>query len=586
MAILVSPGVSTSEIDLTSSVPAVGTSTGATVGFFRWGPANTVVQVTGEADLLQKFFKPDNNTAASFLSAANFLAYGNDLLVSRIVHPSGSAFSSNNAVSNASHYITINNDTDYLASNYESSNTFVAWAARYPGKLGNSLAVHTCPSAAAFAGWQFKDYFDSAPGTSNYASAATGATDLEDELHIVVVDQNGQFTGTANAVLERYAYVSKATDGKADDGTATYYKEAITRTSKYIHWLGHPDTGAVTANAWGQSVAAIFDAGETFHAPAANTADAFANGADGTPFKTDIIGALSVFDNKESYDLSLVFMGEPGRLANNYVANSENWTDVAKEVKRIVDLREDCVGFISPPYANSVTATDKAADIVSFRNGVGSSSYLVMDSGWKYQYDKYNDVYRWVPLNADIAGLCVRTDATRDPWFSPAGLNRGQIRNIVKLGFNPSPAQRDTLYKNGVNPVVSFPGEGVLLYGDKTLQGRSSAFDRINVRRLFIVLEKAISKAARASLFEFNDEFTRSQFVALIEPFLRDIQGRRGIYDFRVVCDETNNPAAVIDANQFVGDIYVKPARSINFIQLNFVAVRSGVAFDEIVGRF
>jgi phage tail sheath protein FI len=224
--------------------------------------------------------------------------------------------------------------------------------------------------------------------------------------------------------------------------------------------------------------------------------------------------------------------------------------------------------------------------VVSHRNALTDTSYGVMDSGWKYQYDKYNDVYRWVPLNADIAGLCVRTDLQRDPWFSPAGLNRGQVRNLVKLAFNPTQSERDTLYKAGVNPVVSFPGEGTVLFGDKTLQGRPSAFDRINVRRLFIVLEKAISTAARSSLFEFNDEFTRSQFVALVEPFLRDVQGRRGIFDFRVVCDETNNTAGVIDRNEFVGDIYIKPARSVNFIQLNFVAVRSGVAFDEIVGRF
>jgi phage tail sheath protein FI len=245
------------------------------------------------------------------------------------------------------------------------------------------------------------------------------------------------------------------------------------------------------------------------------------------------------------------------------------------------------VAFISPSYSAAVTSTSKAADIVSFRNNLTQgTSYGVMDSGWKYQYDKYNDVYRWVPLNADIAGTCVRTDLQRDPWFSPAGVNRGQIRNLVKLSFNPNQGDRDTLYKAGVNPVVSFPGEGTILYGDKTLQGRPSAFDRINVRRLFIVLEKAISRAARASLFEFNDEFTRAQFVALVEPFLRDVQGRRGIYDFRVVCDETNNTPAVIDRNEFVGDIYVKPARSVNFIQLNFVAVRSGVAFDEIVGRF
>jgi phage tail sheath protein FI len=208
-----------------------------------------------------------------------------------------------------------------------------------------------------------------------------------------------------------------------------------------------------------------------------------------------------------------------------------------------------------------------------------------MDSGWKYQYDKYNDVYRWIPLNGDIAGLCARTDQVRDPWYSPAGLSRGQIQNLVKLAYYPTSSDRDTLYKNSVNPVVSFPGEGTILFGDKTMLGKPSAFDRINVRRLFIVLEKAIAIAARSSLFEFNDEFTRAQFVSLVEPFLRTVKGRRGIFDYRVVCDASNNTADVIDRNEFVGDIYVKPARSINFIQLNFVAVRTGVAFEEIVGR-
>ena len=209
-----------------------------------------------------------------------------------------------------------------------------------------------------------------------------------------------------------------------------------------------------------------------------------------------------------------------------------------------------------------------------------------MDSGYKYQYDKYNDVFRYVPLNGDMAGLCVRTDLERDPFFSPAGLNRGIIKNVVKLRYNPSKADRDDLYSNGINPVVTFQGEGTVLFGDKTMQSKPSAFDRINVRRLFILLEKAISRAARFSLFEFNDQFTRSQFVALVEPFLRDIQGRRGITDFRVVCDDTNNTGEVIDRNEFVGDIYIKPAMSINFIQLNFVAVRTGVSFEEIVGRF
>jgi phage tail sheath protein FI len=263
-----------------------------------------------------------------------------------------------------------------------------------------------------------------------------------------------------------------------------------------------------------------------------------------------------------------------------------NTATVANEYLTVAANRKDCVAFVSPAQANVVGALASADAVVDYRNALTSTSYGVMDSGWKYQYDKYNDVYRWIPLNADVAGLCVRTDLQRDPWFSPAGLNRGQILNLVKLAFNPTQTDRDTLYKGGVNPVVSFPGEGTVLFGDKTLQGRPSAFDRINVRRLFIVLEKAISVAARSSLFEFNDEFTRAQFVALVEPFLREVQGRRGIYDYRVVCDDTNNTPAVIDRNEFIGDIYIKPARSVNFIQLNFVAVRSGVAFDEIVGRF
>jgi phage tail sheath protein FI len=242
---------------------------------------------------------------------------------------------------------------------------------------------------------------------------------------------------------------------------------------------------------------------------------------------------------------------------------------------------------MSPPSSTVIdNAGSESTDLETLANDLTRSSYVVMDSAWKYQYDKYSDVYRWVPLNGDIAGLCARTDTQRDPWFSPAGLNRGQIKNVVKLSWNPQKTERDTIYKAGINPVVTFPGEGTILYGDKTFQNRPSAFDRINVRRLFLILEKTIAKASRSTLFEFNDEFTRAQFVNLVEPFLRDIQGRRGIYDYRVVCDTTNNTPEVIDQNQFVGDIYIKPARSINFIQLNFVAVRTGVAFNEIVGKF
>ena len=596
MAFLVSPGVNTSEIDLTTSIPAVGTSTGATVGFFRWGPANSVIQVSSENDLVQEFLKPDSNSAVSFLSAANFLSYGNDLRVVRVINDTvGTNTSSNNATSNTSHAAIIANDDDYFNIRYSATaNANVAFSARYPGAIGNSLKVSVCGSESGFSGWAYASSFDAAPNTSAYATKITNTATLKDELHVVIVDEDGLFSGAANTVLERYSNLSKCSDAKGDDGSSIYYKEVLFRNSQWIHWLGHPESANAVSNGntWGVSVAtANARVGNTFYSPTVNsTTFSFFNGSDGIPTANNATAAIDLFSNKEKFDISLMFAGDGLVSANSSFSDNyyANYTSIANEFLIVADERKDAVAFISPPYANSVTSTAKSTDVTRFRNGSGilDTSYGVIDSGWKYQYDKYNDVYRWVPLNADIAGLCVRTDLQRDPWFSPAGLNRGQIRNLVKLSFNPSQSERDTLYKAGVNPVVSFPGEGTVLFGDKTLQGRPSAFDRINVRRLFIVLEKAISRAARSSLFEFNDEFTRAQFVALVEPFLRDVQGRRGIYDFRVVCDESNNTPQVIDSNQFVGDIYIKPARSVNFIQLNFVAVRSGVSFDEIVGRF
>lgn len=586
MAFLVSPGVNTSEIDLTTSVPAVGTSTGATVGLFRWGPANSVVQVSSESGLVEKFFTPDSETAVSFMSAANFLAYGNDLRVVRAL-----ATGANNALTSASANVSIPNDEKYF-NTYGSAaaNASVSFAARFPGTLGNSLKISVCANSATanFNAWGYRGLFDGPPGTSTYATSVTGRSVANDEMHIVVVDEDGRISGVANTVLERFANLSKASDAKGDSGESIYYKEVLYRNSKYIHWLGHPDaTNATTnGNTWGVTVATANARGTgVFYTPGWDaTTFSLVNGADGSASASSYTNAIDLLANKEVNDISLLFAGDCGDSAGLSVTDQ---VTVANKYLTVADSRKDCVAFVSPANANVIGAQASADAVTAYRDLLTSgTSYGVMDSGWKYQYDKYNDAYRYVPLNADVAGLCVRTDLQRDPWFSPAGLNRGQIRNVVRLAFNPTQAERDTLYKKGVNPVVSFPGEGVVLFGDKTLQGRPSAFDRINVRRLFIVLEKAISRAARSSLFEFNDEFTRAQFVALVEPFLRDVQGRRGIYDFRVVCDDTNNTAGVIDRNEFIGDIYIKPARSVNFIQLNFVAVRSGVAFDEIVGRF
>jgi hypothetical protein len=392
-------------------------------------------------------------------------------------------------------------------------------------------------------------------------------------MHIIVVDEDGKFTGVSNTVLEKFSYVSKASDIKNDDGSSNYYVNVINDRSKYIYVLNHAQNVAsqeADTTTWGLPASS-----QTFAEVMPSYTVSLAGGVDGWASSANLVNSYDKFANAEEVDISLIITGAADQTTAEYVLDN------------IAATRRDCVAFVSPEMDDVVNnAGSEVTDILSFRNNFNSTSYGVMDNNWKYQFDKYNNVYRWVPLNGDIAGLCVRTDFERDPWFSPAGFNRGQIKNVTKLAWNASKSNRDDLYKNGINPVVAFPGEGVILYGDKTMLTKPSAFDRINVRRLFIVLEKAITRAARYSLFEFNDEFTRAQFVALVEPFLRDVQGRRGIYDFRVVCDTTNNTPEVIDRNEFVGDIYIKPARSINFIQLNFIAVRTGVTFEEVVGKF
>jgi hypothetical protein len=436
--------------------------------------------------------------------------------------------------------------------------------------MGNSIRVSTFtgPNSTAFASWTFSGFFDSAPSTSTYAS---NRNSVNDEMHVAVIDADGKISGTANTVLERFAFISKASDAKLEDGTSNYYKDVINSRSQFIWWMAHPDGSGNT------NFGTATSAGKTYGS--ANTAytATLSGGTLDLSVTSDTLRGFDMFKNADEVDISLI------------PTSDHNSTIVSYIIDNIAEYRKDCVAFVSPRRADVVySGGNEDQDCISYKNNTinRSTSYAVMDCNWKYQYDKYNDVYRWVPLNGDIAGLCVRTDFERDPWFSPAGFNRGAIKNLTRLAWNPTKTDRDELYKNGINPVVSFPGEGTILFGDKTMLSKPSAFDRINVRRLFIVLEKAIARASKYSLFEFNDAFTRAQFVALVEPYLRDVQGRRGIYDYRVVCDETNNTPEVIDRNEFIGDIYIKPARSINFIQLNFVAVRTGVSFDEVVGKF
>lgn len=559
MAFQLSPGVQVTEKDLTSVVPAVGTSLGGTVIQAAWGPGNEIVTVDTENELVAAFGKPQSSNNRKWFAAASFLAYTNNLKVVRAIN-SGSF----NATSDGGGATQIANETAY-------ENGVTAdgmWTAKYPGAAGNSLKVSFADSTgdgtATYSSWAYNAQFDYAPSDTKHATD-NGST--EDEFHIIVIDEDGTFSGTAGTVLEKFAGVSKAADAKDSLGRSNYYKDVINNRSKYIWWAAHP----AAASTWGSNNAdaTTFAAGHT----QAEAVVSLTGGADGTVAAGDFQAGYDLFANDELVDVNLIFVGDASATTGDYV------------IDNVAEVRKDCMVFVSPAAASVLdNAGSEAADIVTEVASYTRSSYAVFDSGWKYMYNRYADSYVYVPCNGDVAGLCAKTDDVADPWFSPAGYNRGAIKNAVKLAWSPKKSERDTLYKGGVNPVVGFPGSGIVLFGDKTLLEKPSAFDRINVRRLFITLEKAIATAAKFQLFEFNDAFTRAQFRNLVEPFLRDVQGRRGIYNFKVVCDESNNTGNVIDSNQFVADIFIQPAKSINFIQLNFIATRTGISFDEVGG--
>ena len=640
MAFQVSPGVLVQERDLTNVIPAVATTIGAVAGQFNQGPMDEVTSISSEKELVETFGKPDSTNFEFWFSAASFLQYSSSLRVVRAANTS----SVNSCVSgtalrikNTDHY----QNGDGTTGPYNDGSANVGeWAARTAGAWGNNLKVSVCPSATAYEAvnktttndastavgdttivltsgtdfnvgdivnfgesggheyritgvstntltfvrhpsgtgglhtavangsqvrrrWQYYDLVDKAPVTSTYASNRSG---VNDEMHIVVVDEDGGITGTAGEVLEVYDSVSKGSDAKTAQGDTNYYVDVLYNQSEYIYWMDHVATGSN----WGSAVAGL-----TFTALSAPFARSLVSGADGSAVSTaELKTAYEKYNDADTVDVNLIIAGKGNAThIDNLITIAEN--------------RKDAVVFASPERADVVNvsnSTTQTTNVKGFFDGIRSSSYIVFDSGYKYTYDKYNDVFRYVPLNGDVAGLAARTDLIADSWFSPAGFNRGVIRGAVKLAYNPTQGQRDELYRARINPVVTLPGQGTLLFGDKTGLSTPSAFDRINVRRLFITLEKAISTASKFQLFEFNDEFTRAQFRNIVEPFLRDVQGRRGVTDFRVVCDSSNNTANVIDSNEFRADIFVKPNRSINFIQLQFVATRSGAAFEEVVG--
>ena len=431
--------------------------------------------------------------------------------------------------------------------------------------------------------WEFHDLFDKAPGISAGQSAVSGAAD---EVHVVVVDEDGSISGTPQSVLETHGFLSLASDSKDASGRSNYYKNVIARDSQWVWWSGH-DSNVIASSTVDRTH--LESVSSAFLRPALPLNSSLSGGSDGrSPTAGQKYGAWDThFADGDTVDISFLICGST-RTDNGSGVDQDILADhntIVNQGILLAESRKDCMFICSPRKASIVDVSSESTQVANVKAdfaNVTSSSYAVLDSGWVYQYDRFNDKYCWVPGNGHTAGIMARSDLLRDPWFSPAGFSRGQYLGITKLAFNPKQASRDDLYRARINPIVTFPGQGTVLFGDKTALTTPSAFDRINVRRLFIVLEKAIAAAAQAQLFEFNDAFTRAQFRSAVEPFLRDVKNRRGLVDFSVICDETNNTDTVIDRNEFVCSIFVKPARSINFIQLNFVAARSGVEFSEI----
>ena len=567
-----SPAIIVKEVDLSGYVPNVQSTTGAYVGNFRWGPVEEATLVSTEAGLVSLFGAPSTDEATDFISAAYFLKYSSSLQIVRAVDASAvNAYDADAA--SAPLVKNLQNFTNQDATLADSDHTFIA---RYPGELGNSISVSVCPYSATnstFDNWTYTGSFDAAPNTSDFA-ASVSAT--HDEVHVAVIDRLGVFSGTRGTVLETFSYVSLGSNAKTSNGTSNYIKDVINNGSRYV-WMSGFGTNKFN-DAAGTAADTNVDFGDDNNYSAAALDVTLAAGVNSGALGTSEV--LTGFDHFEDKDtIQVDFLIAPGMAAR-----IDQTTIVNDLITTAQSLRKDCIVISSPARSDIINNSAPVTSTVATVNTFTNSSYLVVDNNYIKVYDKYNDRYVYIPAASSTAGIMAATDLNAAPWYSPAGARRGQYLGITALSYSPTKAERDTLYKAGINPIANLPGQGVLLFGDKTKLNRPSAFDRINVRRLFIVLERAIALAARNTMFEFNDEFTRAEFVSIVEPFLREVQGRRGITDFRVVCDESNNPGSVIDRNEFVANIFIKPARSINYITLNFVAVRTGVDFEEIAG--
>jgi len=636
MASQVSPGIIIKERDLSNAV-VTGASAirGAIASTFRKGPVGKIVNIGSERELIDTFGTPAEANAADWLVASEFLRYGGQLAVVRASTGVLNATADGSAV--------LIGDKDAYDAGVGASEQF---AARDAGTEGNNLRVvvvdhgptkkatknghglsigdalsdgatnhevysvidantvtiiESSTGAVDGNSFTFSDFTASdwnaqtigstgltyksiapRPGTSAFASERYLSND---EVHVAVVDES------TNTIVERITYVSKISDGKTPEGASSYWKDAVNETSSYIYGAA---LGASQSTVLGEdpgSAAASYGATsgspKKFAAVLAAAGGSLSGGTDDYAYTSgEIASAYDEFLDTEQTTVDFVLMG--GSMGNETDTKAK-----AGSVAAVANSRKDCVAFISPFNGNQVATsggaalspTDQLNNTVSFFSAIGSSSYVVLDSGIKYTYDRFNDKYRYVGCNGDVAGLCVSTSAVLDDWFSPAGLNRGGVQNVVKLAFNPNKAQRDELYTNRINPIVSLPGTGPVLFGDKTGLASPSAFDRINVRRLFLNIEKRARGLAEGVLFEQNDTTTRSNFSASISSYLAEVQARRGLTDFLVVCDETNNTPEVIDRNEFVAELFLKPTRSINFVTVTVTATRTGVSFAEVVGR-
>lgn len=624
---LVSPGIKITETDFVSSSSAPSRTAGGFVGQFRWGPINEVTQVSSESDLVTQFGKPNATNVVDFLSAANYLSYSGNLYLVRVANTALNATAEQTTGSG-------NTGTGLLITNRESYDNTASfdvgpWTARYAGAVGNSLKVSTCPSSAAWSSsltgtftisagstavvgagsaanteltvgdyfvaggrsikvasitntthftlasahldgvsgasatrrWEYFNEFSAAPGTSDDATAKGG---VNDELHIVVVDEDGFITNSAGTVLEKFEGLSKGSNARSPNGGTNYYKDVINQLSSYVYWTDHDAAGVN----WGNALATT-----TYTAVSKPKNYSLAGGSDGNALSAGdrTTGYTTYMSVKDTLPISIIIAGQSTATTINAI------------ISDVCEVRKDCVLCFSPLRANVVNNTgSEVTDITTFAATINRSTYAIADSGWKYQYDRYNDVYVYVPLNPDIAGCIARNDANREPWLSPAGISNGIINNVLKLSWNPKQSDRDTLYKLSVNPVFTQTGRGTILFGDKTFVLKNQSTNRINVRRLFIELQKTIGGVAETILFEQNDTATRATFLNLITPYLRSVQSRRGITNYRVICDTSNNPEAVINNNEFVCDIFVQPIGSVNFIQLNFVSVRGSANFNEV----